>query len=94
MIERVRFECSFKPRPKKGEWGQKQWDKEYGGESTLQGCGHRWIKRMTDAEIKAMFGPDGRREACPVCGKIRPVGFSLPSTTKAVNDALFGRRGK
>ena len=94
MKNRIKFECEFRSRPKKGELAQAQWDKEYGGESTLQGCGHKWVKMMIDEEVAAMFGPDGRREVCPVCGKTRSVCFETPGLMRAFNDAMFGRREK
>jgi len=54
------------------------------------GCGFKRMKSMTKDEINGLFGPEPKNTSatCPKCGK--QCSFSIPSTTRAVNKAIFG----
>ena len=56
------------------------------------GCGNKFSKWMDKDEISGLFGPNPTNTAgtCPKCGM--RMSFSIPSTTRAVNRALFGGR--
>ena len=76
-----------------------RWRKHYGPNGDMlkdEGCGLVWRTRLLESEINSMFGdtPAARAardkwQRCPGCRKL--VGMSIPSTTQAVNKALFGR---
>lgn len=55
------------------------------------GCGYKWEITMTRNEINALFGTNGTRIPCPKCDLKTSVSFEIPSTTRAVNNAIFGK---